>query len=421
MIYYNVEDILPKILSRNESQEEEYLKSVLSIINDVKKRGDEALLEYSKRYDNNCDSIIEVSKKEIIAAYDNVDEQLKLDLQLAKKNIEEYHKNQLEKSWFIERDGLILGQKITPLDRVGVYVPGGKATYPSSVLMNVIPAKVAGVKEVFLATPAKDGVINDVVLAACYISGVDRVFKIGGAQAIAAFAYGTSSVPKVDKIVGPGNIYVALAKKIVFGRVDIDMIAGPSEILVIADESANPKFIAADMLSQAEHDELASAITITDSVKIAEETQKYLLSFLEKLPKKDIAEMSLKNYGGIVVVKNLDEAVEISNKIAPEHLELAVSNPFELLPKIKHAGAIFLGHYTPEAMGDYFAGPNHTLPTGGTARFSSPLGTYDFFKRSSIIAYPRDMFYKHKDSVIRLAYSEDLAAHALSVSVRWEE
>ncbi|ADR19185.1 histidinol dehydrogenase [Calditerrivibrio nitroreducens] len=418
MIYKDTNEILPKILKRSDDYEEKYLSTVLSIIDDVKKNGDSALKIYSKKFDNNPDENLEVTKKEMISAYDNIDEQLKLDLQLAKKNIEEYHKNQLEKSWFIEKEGTILGQKITPLDKVGVYVPGGKASYPSTVLMNVIPAKVAGVKEVIVVTPAKDGKISEIVLAACYIAGVDKIFKIGGAQAIAALSYGTETIPKVDKIVGPGNIYVALAKKLVFGRVDIDMIAGPSEILIIADDSANPEYVAADMLSQAEHDELASSITITDSPNLAKEIEKYLNIHLKSLPKKDIAEKSLKQYGGVIVVKNINEAVELSNSIAPEHLELAVKNPFELLPKIKHAGAIFLGHYTPEAMGDYFAGPNHTLPTGGTARFSSPLGTYDFFKRSSIISYTRDSFLKQRENVYRLAKSEDLDAHALSVKVR---
>ncbi|MGC8768624.1 histidinol dehydrogenase [Calditerrivibrio sp.] len=418
MIYKDTNEILPRILKRSDDYEEQYLSTVLSIIDDVKKNGNSALKIYSKKFDNNPDENLEVTKKEMISAYDNIDEQLKLDLQLAKKNIEEYHKNQLEKSWFIEKEGTILGQKITPLDRVGVYVPGGKASYPSTVLMNVIPAKVAGVKEVIVVTPAKDGKISEIVLAACYIAGVDKIFKIGGAQAIAALSYGTETIPNVDKIVGPGNIYVALAKKLVFGRVDIDMIAGPSEILIIADDSANPEYVAADMLSQAEHDELASSITITDSLDLAEEIEKYLNIHLKSLPKRDIAEQSLKQYGGIIVVKNINEAVELSNSIAPEHLELAVKNPFELLPKIKHAGAIFLGHYTPEAMGDYFAGPNHTLPTGGTARFSSPLGTYDFFKRSSIISYTRDSFLKQKENVYRLAKSEDLDAHALSVKVR---
>lgn len=418
MIYKDTNEILPRILKRSDDYEEQYLSAVLSIVDDVKKNGDSALKTYSKKFDNNPDENLEVTKKEMISAYDNIDEQLKLDLQLAKKNIEEYHKNQLEKSWFIEKEGTILGQKITPLDRVGVYVPGGKASYPSTVLMNVIPAKVAGVKEVIVVTPAKDGKISKIVLAACYIAGVDKIFKIGGAQAIAALSYGTETIPKVDKIVGPGNIYVALAKKLVFGRVDIDMIAGPSEILIIADDSANPEYVAVDMLSQAEHDELASSITITDSLNLAEEIEKYLNTHLKSLPKKDIAEKSLKQYGGVIVVKNINEAVELSNSIAPEHLELAVKNPFELLPKIKHAGAIFLGHYTPEAMGDYFAGPNHTLPTGGTARFSSPLGTYDFFKRSSIISYTRDSFLKQRENVYRLAKSEDLDAHALSVKVR---
>lgn len=418
MIYKDTNEILPRILKRSDDYEEQYLSAVLSIVDDVKKNGDSALKTYSKKFDNNPDENLEVTKKEMISAYDNIDEQLKLDLQLAKKNIEEYHKNQLEKSWFIEKEGTILGQKITPLDRVGVYVPGGKASYPSTVLMNVIPAKVAGVKEVIVVTPAKDGKISEIVLAACYIAGVDKIFKIGGAQAIAALSYGTETIPKVDKIVGPGNIYVALAKKLVFGRVDIDMIAGPSEILIIADDSANPEYVAADMLSQAEHDELASSITITDSPNLAKEIEKYLNIHLKSLPKKDIAEKSLKQYGGVIVVKNINEAVELSNSIAPEHLELAVKNPFELLPKIKHAGAIFLGHYTPEAMGDYFAGPNHTLPTGGTARFSSPLGTYDFFKRSSIISYTRDSFLKQRENVYRLAKSEDLDAHALSVKVR---
>jgi len=286
MIYKDINEIIPKILQRNEEYEENFLHTVLEIINDVKKNGDLALKHYSKKFDNNHSDQLEITKKYLISAYDSIDEQLKLDLQLAKKNIEDFHKNQLEKSWFIEKDGILLGQKITPLEKVGVYVPGGKASYPSTVLMNVIPAKVAGVKEVVLVTPAKDGKINNVVLAACYISDVDKVFNVGGAQAIAALAYGTESIPKVDKIVGPGNIFVALAKKIVFGKVDIDMIAGPSEILIIADETANPEYIAADMLSQAEHDELASSITITNSLILAKEIEKYLNINLNKLPKK---------------------------------------------------------------------------------------------------------------------------------------
>ncbi|MEF3254719.1 MAG: histidinol dehydrogenase [Deferribacterales bacterium] len=418
MIYRDYKERLIKILQRSELYEDSYLKTVTEIINNVKINGDKALIKYSREFDNNYNPALEVTKNDIISAYDRIDEQLKLDLKMAKKNIEEYHKNQFEKSWFVEKDGAILGQRITPIDKVGVYVPGGKAAYPSTVLMNVTPAKVAGVKEVVLVTPAKNGEIADVVLAACYIAGVDKVFRVGGAQAIAALAYGTESIPKVDKIVGPGNIYVALAKKLVFGKVDIDMIAGPSEILIIADKSANPKYIAADMLSQAEHDELASSICITDSPTLAESVKKELIEQLSNLPKKEIAEKSLNNFGGIFVVNSLDEAVEISNKIAPEHLELEVDNPFELMVKIKHAGAIFLGHYTPEAMGDYFAGPNHTLPTGGTAKFSSPLGTYDFFKKSSIISYSRDTFLKQAEYVFRLAKSEDLDAHANSIKVR---
>lgn len=418
MIYTNINDILPKILRRGDLYEESYLQTVYDIIKDIKKGGDNAIRNYSKKFDNNSLYEVEVPKKDIISAYDRVDEQLKLDLKLAKKNIEEFHRNQLEKSWFVEKDGIILGQKITPLDRVGVYVPGGKASYPSTVLMDVIPAKVAGVKEVFLVTPAKNGIINDVVLAACYIAGVDRVFRVGGAQAIAALAYGTETIPQVDKIVGPGNIYVALAKKIVFGKVDIDMIAGPSEILIIADDSANPSYVAADMLSQAEHDELASSICLTDSMELAKKIDSELYKQMSKLPKKDIAEKAISEFGGIIVVDSINKAMEISNQIAPEHLELAVKNPFEILSKVKHAGAIFMGHYTPEAMGDYFAGPNHTLPTGGTAKFSSPLGTYDFFKRSSLISYSKEGFLKHKDSVYRIAKSEELDAHALSVDIR---
>lgn len=411
---------IKKILDRGNIFDQQYLPTVMEILNKVKEGKDKALVELTKKFDNtDISDGFEVDKKFLEKCYENLPEKLRISLNVAKNNIAEYHKNMLEKTWMYERaDGSILGAKVTPLEKVGVYVPGGKATYPSTVLMNILPAKVAGVKEVIMVTPAKDGKLNEVVLAAAYLAGVDRVFKLGGAQAVAALAYGTETVPKVDKIVGPGNIYVALAKKIVFGSVDIDMIAGPSEILVIADGNANPEYVAADMLSQAEHDELASAITVTDDKNLALRIAVEIDKQLELLPKKHIAEKSLKDFGAIIVVKDIDEACDIANEIAPEHLELYVKTPFEYLNKIKNAGAIFLGEYTPEAVGDYLAGPNHTLPTNGTARFFSPLGTYDFVKRSSIINFNKYALEKVGDNIVEIAKAEGLDAHANSVLKR---
>ncbi|MCB4204786.1 histidinol dehydrogenase [Deferribacterales bacterium Es71-Z0220] len=409
-----------KILDRGGIFDKEYLPVVMDILDKVKTEKDKALIELTLKFDKtDLTKGFEVEKQYLKTCFDNLPESLQKSLELAKGNIMEYHRNMLEKTWMYEReDGCILGAKVTPLERVGVYVPGGKATYPSTVLMNILPAKVAGVSEVIMVTPATENRLNEVVLAAAYLAGVDRVFKIGGAQAVAALAYGTETIPKVDKIVGPGNIYVALAKKIVFGTVDIDMIAGPSEILVIADRFANPEYVAADMLSQAEHDELASSIVITDDMKLAEKVAIEVKKQLNELPKKNIAEKSLKDFGAIIVVNDLDEACKLANEIAPEHLELYVSTPFEYLNKIKNAGAIFLGEYTPEAVGDYVAGPNHTLPTNGTARFFSPLGTYDFVKRSSIISFNKNALLKVGENIVEIAKAEGLDAHANSVIKR---
>jgi len=409
-----------KILDRGGIFDKEYLPVVMDILDKVKVEKDKALIELTMKFDKtDLTKGFEVEKEYLKACFDNLPESLKKSLNLAKGNIMEYHRNMLEKTWMYERkDGSILGAKVTPLEKVGVYVPGGKAAYPSTAMMNILPAKVAGVSEVIMVTPATKNNLNEVVLAAAYLAGVDRVFKIGGAQAIAALAYGTETIPKVDKIVGPGNIYVALAKKIVFGTVDIDMIAGPSEILVIADKFANPEYVAADMLSQAEHDELASSIVITDDMNLAERIAVEVEKQLAKLPKKNIAEKSLKDFGAIIVVNDLDEGCDLSNEIAPEHLELYVKTPFEYLNKIKNAGAIFLGEYTPEAVGDYVAGPNHTLPTNGTARFFSPLGTYDFVKRSSIISFNKNALLNAGENIVEIAKAEGLDAHANSVIKR---
>ena len=412
---------LQAITSRGEADTSKVEDAVKEIITGIRRHGDKALFSYTNRYDGlSIDKkTIRVSDAEFRNARKAVSKGIVESLKLAAKRIETFHRRQLEESWFFhEDDGVTLGQMVRPLERVGAYVPGGKATYPSSVLMNVIPAKVAGVKEVIVCSPTPGGEVNPYVLVAAEIAGADAVFKVGGAQAVAAMAYGTSSIPRVDKIVGPGNIYVATAKRLVFGVVDIDMIAGPSEILVVADESANPAFIAADLLSQAEHDEMASSILVTTSIKIADETIKELTKQLKKLSRKEIAEKSLKDYGAVILVNNLDEAAAIVNEIAPEHLELSVDRPFELLPKIKNAGAIFLGHYTPEAVGDYVAGPNHTLPTGGTARFFSPLSATDFLKRSSILYYSEASLKKIGGDAIRIAEAEGLTAHANSVKIR---
>jgi histidinol dehydrogenase len=363
---------------------------------------------------------IEVAQNELVNALNSIDRDLLRVIEKSAENIRAFHEKQLENSWFTTNEnGIFLGQKITPLSRVGVYVPAGSAPLPSTVLMDVIPAKVAGVEEIVLCSPpSKNGKIDPVILACAKLAGVHRVFMVGGAQAIAAMAYGTQTIPKVDKIVGPGNIYVATAKKMVFGICGIDMIAGPSEILIIADETANPAYVAADLLSQAEHDKLASSILLTVSKELAQNVINELETQLSKLTRAEIATESLENYGAIVVTETINEAVDISNLIAPEHLEVCTKNPFDLLPLIKNAGAIFLGNYSPESLGDYFAGPNHTLPTSGTARFFSPLGVYDFIKRQSVISYSRDAFNAVASDVAAFAQAEGLTAHAGAVRIR---
>ena len=387
----------------------------------MKKNGDNALKKYAKMFDNAEIENLEVSKEEIEEAYKNTDEKFKETLKLAYSNIEKFHKKQLRNSYITnEEDGIVMGQIITPIEKVGVYIPGGTAVYPSTVLMNVIPAKVAGVNEIILVSPPnKEGKINTNILAAAKIAGVSRVFKTGGAQAIAALSYGTESIPKVYKIVGPGNIYVAMAKRLVYGEVSIDMVAGPSEVLIIADDTANPIHIASDMLAQAEHDKLASSILITTSKDIAEKTKEELYKQLEKLSRKDIASESIENNGRIIITNTIDEAIYISNEIAPEHLEISIKEPFSVLSKVKNAGSIFLGDYTPEALGDYLSGANHVIPTSGTAKFASPLSVDDFIKKSYITYYTKDALEKVKDNIINFAEHESLEAHANSVRVRF--
>ena len=417
-------DILSNLLKRSPNSYGEYEGRVSTIIDDIKSRRDEAVFEYTKKfdgYDLNADNII-VTEDEIKAAYEEIDAGLVEIIRKALVNIRNYQAKQKRNSWFdATPDGTILGQKITPLARVGVYVPGGKAAYPSSVLMNVVPAKVAGVDEIIMCTPpGKDGKIYCGTLVAAKEAGVDVIYKVGGAQAIAAMAYGTESVPKVDKIVGPGNIYVALAKKAVYGQVGIDSIAGPSEIMVLADESANPRFVAADLLSQAEHDELASAILVTTSRELAEKVSEETEGFLRELSRRQIIEKSLENYGYILLAKDMDEAVAVVNEIASEHLELVTKDPFQTMTKIRNAGAIFLGEYSSEPLGDYFAGPNHVLPTNGTAKFFSPLEVDDFIKKSSIISYSREALGAIHTDIEKFAQAEGLTAHANSIKVRFE-
>lgn len=420
----NTNNILENLLKRSPTSYDSYEKDVKAIIDNVKENGDKALFDYTLRFDKasiNQDNII-VTKEELEEAYNEVDDKLITVIRKALVNIKSFHEKQLQNSWFDSNDGIILGQKITPLDKVGVYVPGGKAVYPSSVLMNVVPAKVAGVNTIYMTTPPdKDGKICANTLVAAHEAGVDVIYKAGGAQAVAALAFGTESITKVDKIVGPGNIYVALAKKAVFGHVSIDSIAGPSEILVLADETANPRYVAADLLSQAEHDELASAILITNSKDLAQKVSKEIDAFLEVLSRRDIISKSLDNYGYILVADNMDEAISAVNEIASEHLELVVKDPFNTMTKIKNAGAILLGEYSSEPLGDYFAGPNHVLPTNGTAKFFSALSVDDFIKKSSIISYSREALESiHKD-IETFAQCEGLTAHANSIKVRFEE
>lgn len=417
-------NILENMLKRSPSQYGEYEKRVQDIIANVKEKKDEAVFAYTRQFDKadiNA-SNIRVTEEEIQEAYRNVDPALLNVIRKALVNIEKYHALQKQNSWFNSTEqGTMLGQKITPLAKVGVYVPGGKAVYPSSVLMNIMPAKVAGVGKIIMTTPCNaQGKVNPAVLVAAKEAGADEVYKVGGAQAIAALAFGTESIPKVDKIVGPGNIYVALAKKAVYGHVSIDSVAGPSEILVLADETANPRYVAADLLSQAEHDELASAILITTSQELAEKVSEEVDGFVRVLERKEIIQKSLDNFGYILVAENMQEAIDTANEIASEHLEIVTANPFEVMTKIRNAGAIFIGEYSCEPLGDYFAGPNHILPTNGTAKFFSPLSVDDFVKKSSIIYYSREALEPiHKD-IEQFARSEQLTAHANSITVRFE-
>ena len=419
------QNLLNDLLKRSPNHYGEFIDRVNDIINNVRSNGDAAIFDYTKRFDGadiNA-SNIRVTKEEIEEAYTLVDPELIDVIRKALVNIREYHEKQRQYSWFDSKpNGTMLGQKVTPLATTGVYVPGGKAVYPSSVLMNVIPAKVAGVEKIVMVTPpGKDGKVNPNTLVAANEAGADEIYKVGGAQAIAALAFGTESIPKVDKIVGPGNIYVALAKKAVYGYVSIDSIAGPSEILVLADETANPRYVAADLLSQAEHDELASAILVTTSKELAEAVSVEVEQFIAELSRKEIMSKSIENYGYILVAESMQDAIDAANDIASEHLEIMTKNPFEVMTKIKNAGAIFIGEYSSEPLGDYFAGPNHILPTNGTAKFFGPLSVDDFVKKSSIIYYSREALEPiHKD-IIKFATSEQLTAHANSIKVRFEE
>ena len=414
---------LEKELARSQFSYDDVNETVENILKDVKKRGDKALFEYTRKFDKVDLKTLEVSEEEIQKAFDTIDKELLEVIKYSHDNIKLFHERQVRNNFIVKKEnGVSLGQIINPIEKVGLYVPGGTAAYPSTVLMNAVPAKIAGCKEIIMVTPpTSDGTILPSLLVAAKIAGVDRIFKVGGAQSIAALSYGTESIPKVYKIVGPGNIYVAMAKKMVYGEVSIDMIAGPSEVLIIADDSANPVHVAADLLSQAEHDKLAASILVTTSKELAENVAEQLEIQLKELEREEIARTSIENQGRIIITKTIDEAIKISNEIAPEHLELAVSNPFELLTRVKNAGSIFMGHNTPEPLGDYLAGPNHTLPTSGTAKFSSPLSVDDFIKKSSFIYYSKEGLEEVKDKVIKFAESEGLTAHARSVSKRFEK
>lgn len=420
----STKDILENLLKRSPNNYGKFEAAVDDILKKVRAEGDTAVFAYTKEFDKveiTADTV-RVTEDEIREAYDAVDPSLVEVIRKALVNIRSYHEKQKQNSWFSStEDGTMLGQKVTPLKRVGVYVPGGKAVYPSSVLMNIVPAKVAGVDQIIMTTPpGKDGKVCPTTLVAAKEAGADEVYKVGGAQAVGALAYGTESIPKVDKIVGPGNIFVALAKKAVYGYVSIDSIAGPSEILVLADETANPRYVAADLLSQAEHDELASAILITTSRELAEKVSSEVEEFVKVLSRKEIIQKSLNNFGYILIAEDMDEAVEAANEIASEHMEIVTRNPFEIMMKVRNAGAIFIGEYSSEPLGDYFAGPNHVLPTNGTAKFFSPLSVDDFIKKSSIVYYSREALGKiHKD-IEQFAKAEQLTAHANSVAVRFE-
>ena len=421
----STKDILENLLKRSPNNYGKFEAAVADILANVKEKGDEALFSYTKEFDKVevTPATIRVTEAEIEEAYKAVDASLLEVIRKALVNIRSYHEKQRQNSWFTSTEnGTMLGQKVTPLNRVGVYVPGGKAVYPSSVLMNIVPAKVAGVPHIVMTTPpGKDGKVNPSTLVAAKEAGADEIYKVGGAQAIGALAYGTASIPKVDKIVGPGNIFVALAKKAVYGHVSIDSIAGPSEILVLADETANAHYVAADLLSQAEHDEMASAILITTSTELAQNVEKEIEGYLKVLSRKEIIEKSLENFGYILIAEDMDEAIEAANEIASEHMEIVTKNAFEVMMKVRNAGAIFIGEYSSEPLGDYFAGPNHVLPTNGTAKFFSALSVDDFIKKSSIVYYSRSALQEiHKD-IIQFASSEQLTAHANSIAVRFEE
>ena len=414
-------ELIAQLKARSGETSKKVTESVTEIIEAVRLEGDAALDRYTKLFDGSVPERLEVTKEEMEEAVNSVAPEFLTAVKNAAERIKDFHARQKQQSWLTTKEnGVILGQRIRGLKRVGLYVPGGTAAYPSSVLMNAIPAKIAGVEELIMVTPPmKNGGANPHILAAAYVAGVDRVFLAGGAQAVAALAYGTERVPKVDKIVGPGNIYVATAKKLLYGVVDIDMIAGPSEILIVADDSAKPEFLAADLMSQAEHDVLASAILLTNSEKIASETVEALKRQVEDMPRKDIIKKSLKDYGAIIVCQNLSEAVDFANELAPEHLEMCVENPMEYIGRMDNAGSVFLGNYSPEPLGDYYAGPNHVLPTGGTARFFSPLSVDSFVKKSSFIYYTESALSQDKDDVITLAEAEGLGAHANSIKVRF--
>lgn len=427
-IKYNgdLQEISKCLDNRKESISKEVNDAVNSILEDIKDNGDKALINYCKQFDGYQMNAIEdmiVSDQEKEEAMHLVDQEYMRILERTKQQITDFHKNQIDKSWSLYKEnGVLMGQIVRPIERVALYVPGGTATYPSTVLMNAIPAKLAGVEDLVIITPVKqDGKVNPIIIAAASVCGVNTIYKFGGAQGVGAIAYGTETIKKADKIVGPGNIYVATAKKLCYGVVDIDMVAGPSEILIIADDKANPKYIAADLMSQGEHDRLASAMLVTTSIELVERVNIELKRQIETVSRKDIIEESLKNYGGAILVDTIDEAFEVSNYLAPEHLEVLVDNPMNTLPKIKNAGSIFLGEYTPEPLGDYMSGTNHVLPTGGTAKFYSALGVYDFVKYSSYSYYPKEVLSTFKEDVMTFASSEGLDGHANSIKVRFEE
>ncbi|WP_034785510.1 histidinol dehydrogenase [Eubacterium xylanophilum] len=419
-----IDDILETLLKRSPNNYDEYQSTVKDIVEDVKAHGDKALFEYTKKFDKfevNVDNM-KVSNEEIDAAFAHVDDKLLDAMKKSIKNIEDFHQKQMRNTWIDTKpDGSIVGQRFTPIENVGVYVPGGTAAYPSSVLMNIVPAKVAGVKRIVMMTPAVGGEVNPNTIVAAKLAGADEIYKFGGAQAIAALAYGTETIKKVDKITGPGNIYVALAKKSVYGHVSIDSIAGPSEILVLADETANPRYVAADLLSQAEHDVLASSILVTTSEELADKVGEEIEGFLKVLSRADIIKQSLDNYGFMLVAKNMEDAIDVVNEIASEHLEILTANPFDTMTRVKNAGAIFLGEYSSEPLGDYMAGPNHVLPTNGTAKFFSPLNVDDFIKKTSLIAYSREGLEPIHEDIITFANAEGLTAHANSIAVRFEK